>query len=323
MRTALSLPSLTTAVALALIGCTALAQEPARQPDARRAVLVTGASSGIGRKTTELLAKNGFFVYAGARKAVDLEELNAIENVQAIALDVTVPEQIDAAVKTVREAGRGLYGLVNNAGVLVLAPLIELREKDLLFQFDANVFGVYRLSKAFAPLLIESKGRIATTGSISGIVTWSMGGPYCMSKHAVEAYTDVLAAEMEPFGVRVSVVEPGNYRSDIMTNMRQRLLDAGYTNEGSLYRGHMDRLLERPTDRAEFKEPDEVAAAFLHALTDENPKRRYMVVPNRREAELTIKAAIARVVQLNERQPFAYDREGLIKLLDAAIAGSK
>ena len=315
--------TLTTTVAVALLSWTAAAQQEPRKPDERRAVLVTGASSGIGRKTAELLAAKGFFVYAGARKAADLQALDALDHVQGIALDVTKPEQIEAAVKTVRDAGRGLYGLVNNAGVIVMAPLIELREPDLDFQFDVNVFGPYRVTKAFAPLLIESKGRVTTTGSISGTVTWGMGGPYTMSKHAVEAYTDVLAAELAPFGVSVSVVEPGNYRSEIMTSMRQRLLDAGYTSAGSRYQGQMDRLLDRPTDRAEHKEPDEVAEAFLHALVDAKPKRRYMVVPNQREAELTIRAALARVVQLNEGQPYAYDRDGLIRLLDDALTRSK
>lgn len=310
-----------TIAAVAALSLVAQTQEPAFEP--QRAVLVTGASSGIGRKTAELLAANGFFVYAGARKDEDLRALDAIANVQAVRLDVTKADQIEAAVKTVTDGGRGLHGLINNAGVLVLAPLIELREQDLRFQMDVNVLGPYRMTKAFAPLLIASQGRVLTTGSISGIATWSMGGPYTMSKHAVEAFTDVLAQELRPFGVQVSVIEPGNYRSEIMTNMHQRLLEGGYTGEGSRYQKEIERMLERPTDRSEFKEPDEVAEAFLRALTDAVPKRRYMVVPNQREAEITIRAAIARVVQLNEGQPYSYDRDGLIKLLDEALARSK
>jgi NAD(P)-dependent dehydrogenase (short-subunit alcohol dehydrogenase family) len=307
-------------VVLVLSAWPASAQDPQPKPNATRAVLVTGASSGIGRKTTELLAKNGFFVYACARKDADLQELAAIANVQAIRLDVTKPEQIEAAVKTVREAGCGLHGLVNNAGVAVLAPLIEMKEQDLAYQLDVNVFGPFRVTKAFAPLLIESKGRVASTGSISGTVTWSMGGAYTMSKHAVDAFSDTLAQELRQFGVHVSTIEPGNYRSEIMAGMRQRLIDGGYGGEGSRYQKQIERLLEQPTDRTEYKEPDEVAAAFLRALTDEKPRLRYMVVPNKREAEMTIKAAIARVVQLNEAQPYAYDREALIKLLDEALA---
>jgi NAD(P)-dependent dehydrogenase (short-subunit alcohol dehydrogenase family) len=289
------------------------------EPTAPRAVLVTGASSGIGRKTTELLAKSGFFVYATARKDDDLKTLAAIPNVQALRLDVTKQDQIDAAVKTVRDGGRGLFALINNAGVAVMAPLIEVTEQDLVFQFDANVYGPYRMTKAFAPLLIESKGRVLTTGSISGIVTWAMGGPYTMSKHAVEAFTDALALELAPFGVHVAVVEPGNYKSEIMTNMKERLVAGGYGGEGSRYQKQLDRLLQQPTDRAQYKEPDEVAAAFLQALTEAAPRRRYMVVPNRREAELTIRAAITRLVQLNAGQPYAFDRETLVRMLDEEL----
>ena len=121
-----------------------------------------------------------------------------------------------------------------------------------------------------------------------------MGGPYTMSKHAVEAFTDSLAAELQPFGVQVSVVEPGNYRSEIMANMKERLAQGGYGGEGSRYQKQLDRLMTQPEEREQFKEPDDVAAAFLTALNDETPKRRYLVVPNQREAEVTIRAAIAR-----------------------------
>lgn len=317
---AVAMPHRLFALFLVLASATAAAQETPREQPPRRAVLVTGASSGIGRKTTELLAANGFFVYAGARKDADLAALNQLANVQAIRLDVTRQDQIDAAVKTVQDAGRGLFGLVNNAGVAVLAPLIEVREQDLVDQFEVNVFGPCRTTRAFAPLLIASKGRVLTTGSISGVVTWAMGGPYTMSKHAVEAFTDVLALELAPFGVHVGVVEPGNYRSEIMVGMRERLVAGGYAGEGSLYQKQLDRLLAQPTDRANYQEPDDVAAAFLRALTDVTPRRRTMVVPNRREAEMTIQAALARVVQLNAGQPYAFDRDALVRMLDAALA---
>lgn len=294
------------------------AQAPAEaKPSELRAVLVTGASTGIGRKTAELLAASGFFVYAGVRKDKDMEALAKLERVQPLRLDVTKQSDIDAAVATVRAAGRGLYGLINNAGIAVLAPLIELREADLVQQFDVNVLGPWRVTKAFAPLLIESKGRVSTTGSLSGTVSWPMGGPYTMSKHAIESFTDVLAAELQPFGVQVSVVEPGNYRSEIMTGTRQRLLDGGYAGEGSRYKKQLDRLLAN--DASDEPEPDDVAKAFLRALTDEKPHRRYLVVPNAREAEITIRAALTRVAQLNAAQAFAYDRDTLVKMLDQAL----
>jgi NAD(P)-dependent dehydrogenase (short-subunit alcohol dehydrogenase family) len=200
-----------------------LAAPPAAaQSEAPKAVLVTGASSGIGRKITERLASRGFFVYAGARAQKDLDDLNAIKNVQSIRLDVTVPADIAAAVATVTKAGRGLYGVVNNAGVVVVAPLIELEEKDLDFIFGVNVYGPYRITKAFAPLLLESKGRVVNISSLNGIVASPMIGAYSMSKHAVEAFGDALSAELARFGVRVSLIEPGNYGTEIGRNMLAR-----------------------------------------------------------------------------------------------------
>jgi NAD(P)-dependent dehydrogenase (short-subunit alcohol dehydrogenase family) len=288
----------------------------------QKAVLVTGASTGIGRNLAETLAAEGYFVYAGARKQADLDALSAMENIQGIRLDVTVQEEIDAAVETVREEGRGLYGLVNNAGVVVGGPLIEVDEADMHFQMDVNLYGPYRVTKAFAPLIIESEGRITTTGSISGILSGTFIGPYSMSKHGIEAYTDSLAREMEKFGVEVSVIEPGNYNSAIVDTMRKRMERRGQSVEGSLFEEELRERMNRPADRSRFKEPDEVSAAFMHALFDENPKRRYMVVPNQFEAEITIKKAIEELVQLNEGHEYSYDREQMITMLDEAMSAS-
>jgi NAD(P)-dependent dehydrogenase (short-subunit alcohol dehydrogenase family) len=295
--------ALVSLLAFAVPGITATADAgPSVAP--QRAVLVTGASSGIGRKITERLAAEGYFVYAGARKEKDLRDLDAIENVESIRLDVTSPQEIAAAVETVRKAGRGLHGLVNNAGVAVVGPLMEAKEDDLRFVFDVNVFGPYRVTKAFAPLILESGGRIITISSIAGILSRPPLGAYSMSKHAIEAFGDALAEELEPRGVKVSLIEPGNYRSEISRNAAVRM---GLGPDAQM------------ADRSRFKEPDEVAEAVLHALFDANPKRRYLVVPDAREAEMTITKAIEELVQLNERQPFSYDRDELVKMLDAAL----
>lgn len=291
--------------------------------ETQKAILVTGASTGIGRNIAETLAAEGHFVYAGARKQSDLDELNAIDNIQAIRLDVTVQEEIDVAVETIRKEGRGLFGLVNNAGVAVLGPMIEVDEDDMQFQMDVNLFGPYRVTKAFAPLIIESQGRITTTGSISGILAGMFAGPYSMSKHAIEAYTDSLAVEMEKFDVQVSVVEPGNYNSSIISTLRRRMEQRGQLAEGSLFEEELEQLLAMPTDRSVYKEPDEVSAAVMHAMFDENPKRRYMVVPDERSAEITISQMFTELVQLNEGHDYSYDREALIGMLDEALAASE
>lgn len=281
-----------------------LADTPPATP--QKAVLVTGASTGIGRKITERLAAGGYFVYAGARKEADLKELGAIKNVQAVRLDVTDSKDIAAAVEIITKAGRGLYGLVNNAGVAISGAFTDTKEDDFDFLMQVNLYGPYRITKAFAPLIVAEKGRITTIGSISGILAGRNSGVYSMSKHAIEAFADSLAAQMAPLGVQVSVIEPGNYNSEIGKSAAKRL-------------GVDPRL----ADRSHYKPPDEVAEAVTQALFEPSPKRRYMVVPNQTEAEWTIKKAIERLVQLNEGQAYTYDREAMVRMLDEALANAR
>jgi NAD(P)-dependent dehydrogenase (short-subunit alcohol dehydrogenase family) len=291
---------------LATAGSACDAAEAAAPGAKSRAVLVTGASTGIGRRITEHLAARGHFVYAGARKQADLDALGKIENVQPIKLDVTQQADIDAAVLAITKGGRGLYALVNNAGVASLGPVADTSMQEFDLVMDVNVYGPYRMTKAFMPLIIESKGRITTIGSISGVLAGRDLSAYAMSKHAIEAFADSLALQLEPQGVLVSVVEPGNYDSDIGKNATLR---SGKEN--------------RFTDRSRYKKPDEVAQAVELALFEEQPKRRYMVVPEQREAEITIRKQIEQLVQLNEGHAYTYDREALVKMLDEALAKAR
>jgi short-subunit dehydrogenase len=125
-------------------------------------------------------------------------------------------------------------------------------------------------------------------------------------QRAIETFTDVLAQELAPSGVEVSVVEPGSYNSEIGKNALER------TGTGAKY-----------ADRSRFKEPDEVAAAIELALFEPEPKRRYPVVPNQEQAAVTIKAQIEQLVQLNEGQPYTYDRKALVQMLDDALAHAR
>lgn len=290
---------------------------------AQKAVLVTGASSGIGRLIAEKLAGEGHFVYAGARKPEDIKALSAIPNIEGIRLDVTKQDEIDAAVALVRKRGKGLYGLVNNAGVAVIGPLIEIDTADVEFQMDVNVMGPYLVTRAFAPLIIEGKGRISTIGSISGFLTGTLYGPYSMSKFAVEAYSEALASEMKRFDVEVSVVEPGSFKSDIGLSVQKRREQRNQTAEDSRYAKDFEEHFSGPADRSNLSEPTAVADAVAHALFDPHPRFRYMVVPNEQQAKATISTALSRAVQLNQDQPYTFDRETLIKMLDAALDASK
>jgi NAD(P)-dependent dehydrogenase (short-subunit alcohol dehydrogenase family) len=265
----------------------------------------------------ETLASKGYFVYAGARKAQDLEALNAIENIQSVRLDVTIQGEIDAAVDTVSNGGRGLYAIINNAGVGLMAPLIELDETDLDFILDVNVYGPYRVTRAFAPLLIASKGRVVNVGSIAGVQTRLFYGPYSMSKHALEAFNDTLAIELARFDIKVSIVDPGGFNSDIGKNIFKRMQAKGMDFEHSRYRGDwkMNWVLAGG-DLSMMKGPEDIVATVEHALFDADPRRRYMVVGDPERAEMTMRALLRRMLELNENQPYTYDRDGLIKLLD-------
>lgn len=295
----------------------------AENEGAQKAVLVTGASSGIGRNLAEMLAKEGYFVYAGARKQADLDALNKIPNIQAVRLDVTKQDDIDAAVETVRAGGKGLYGLVNNAGVATLGPITEISEDELTWIFDVNVFGVYRVTKAFVPLVIGSRGRIVNISSISGILDGMFWAPYTMTKHALETYTDALAEEMALFDVKVSAVNPGNYKSRIGTKEAVTLAEQPYAQPGSPYAEAIAGHIEYLSDRSMYKEPDEVSAAIMQALFDESPKPNYLVVPSEEEAGWTIRRIIEEMAELNADQPYSYSDEELIEMLKEATAAQR
>src|SRR5262245_50964532 len=143
-------------LALPIVGS---GESPPAMP--QKAVLVTGASTGIGRKTTERLAADGYFVYAGARKDADLEALNKIKNVQAVRLDVTKQEDIDAAVATIKKAGRGLFALINNAGVATIGSLLESPQSEFDLTMDVNVAGPLRVTKGFIAVVDAEKSTIA------------------------------------------------------------------------------------------------------------------------------------------------------------------
>lgn len=288
--------------------------------EAQKSILITGATSGIGRNLTESLAREGYHVYAGARTDAEMAEMNAIENVTALRLDVTRQDEIDAAVKTIRESGSGLYGLVNNAGIYDGGPVLETDIDVQTLVYRVNVEGVLRTTKAFAPLVVEAKGRIATTGSIAGTVTGPGFAAYSGSKHYIEAFTDALAAEVEPMGVSVSVIEPGNYQTQIRRSSMKRAM-ARTVGAGGVITAAMEKQYKAMEERElSYKKPDEVTMAFRHALFSDAPLRRYVVVPNEDEQRLTISTKIRELVELNRWGPYSYSDEELLAALKQALA---
>lgn len=292
---------------------------PVVHADGQKSILITGASTGIGRHLAESLAADGYHVYAGARKDEDLAELDALDNITAVKLDVTKQDQVDAVVAMIRKKDTGLYGLVNNAGVGGGGFIVDTPIEDQRFVYAVNVEGVYRTTQAFAPLVVESKGRIVTTGSIAGTISWPGGSAYSGSKHWMEAFTDALAGEMAEHGVSVSVVEPGNYKSNIRRSSVSRELSKVQASGDEVTEEMKADYAKTAERELSYKEPDEVTEAFMHALFSDAPLLRYMVVPNQREAEMTIGTKLNELVQLNRWSPQAYSRDELVQMLDKAL----
>jgi NAD(P)-dependent dehydrogenase (short-subunit alcohol dehydrogenase family) len=235
--------------------------------------------------------------------------------VQPVRLDVTHPADIEAAVELITKAGRGLYGLVNNAGVGTFGTIADMSPEEFDLSMKVNAYGPVMMIKAFEPLVIAQKGRIINIGSLSGILTSPNIPAYVMTKHAIEGLTDSLAVQLAPLGVQVSVVEPGNYRGNIDKNMLARLPEA--TKEKII------KALGSKLDAAQYPEPDDVAVAVEQALFEHHPKRRYVVARQPDLVELTIRKQIEQLVQLNEGQPYTYDRADLVRMLDEALASAR
>ncbi|MFL5929387.1 MAG: SDR family oxidoreductase [Gaiellaceae bacterium] len=237
----------------------------------RPTVVVTGASTGIGRATAERLRDRGWLVYGSVRHAGD-----APDGTSELVFDVTDGAAIGRAAATVDE----LDALVDNAGIAVAAPLEFLPPAELTRQLDVNVVGQLRVLQAFLPKLRRSRGRIVLIGSIGGRSALPFLGAYAMSKFALEAMADSLRLELAPFGVDVALLEPGTIATAIWTKPQQ-VVDDFSTDAAQLYGERVDRFRRVAASRsANAVAPDEVAKAVEHALTAAKPKTRYVVGPD-------------------------------------------
>jgi NAD(P)-dependent dehydrogenase (short-subunit alcohol dehydrogenase family) len=286
----------------------------------QKAVLITGATTGIGKATAEHLATKGYFVYAGARKDADMAALNKIENIMAVRLDVTRQDQVDEAVKLIKDQGRGLWGLVNNAGVAVFEPFMVAKLADLEFIFDVNVFGVFRVTQAFGPMIIESKGRIVNISSVSGVLSNPTAGMYAGSKHALEAMTDALAQELQNLGVHVAAVNPGTFASaafakDCERTMKDTEGDWGHLEEWRQWRIDRCKKALEPGYKSTAADPIAVALTIEQALFEERPRGRYLVASQAGAGE-TVSWGIREVLALNIGHDQSYTRDEIVRFID-------
>ncbi len=264
---------------------------------ADRAIVITGASTGIGAACAWHLDRLGFAVYAGVRRIEDGEALKAQGSVrlQPILLDVTDAASIERARQQVAAlvGSAGLAGLLNNAGIAVVGPLEAVPIADLRRQFEVNVIGQIAVTQAFLPLLRQGRGRIVNMGSIAGRGSMPMMGPYSASKFALEALTDALRLEVQQWGIQVSIVEPGAIATPIWekSGAKAEALET-VTSEAlkALYAGVTAGVRARVAEAAARAiSPDAVSGAVVHALTASSPKTRYLVGRDAKIRALMIK----------------------------------
>jgi NAD(P)-dependent dehydrogenase (short-subunit alcohol dehydrogenase family) len=264
-----------------------------------RAVVITGASTGIGAACALHLDRLGFLVFAGVRKEQDgslLQQQGAgAHRLVPILLDVTDGESIRKAQEFVAEKVEqaGLFGLINNAGIAVAGPLEAVPVHDFRRQLEVNVIGQVAVTQAFLPLLRQARGRIVNMGSIAGRSAMPLMAPYSASKFALEAITDALRLEVQQWGIRVSIVEPGAIATPIWDKSGKTAveLEAATPQEvRALYSAVVTgvrQVVARAAERAIA--PDAVAKAVEHALTAPRPRTRYLVGADAKLRALMIK----------------------------------
>lgn len=246
------------------------------------AVVITGAGSGIGAACALSLDQLGWRVFAGVHHTEDGNALKqcASARLTPFVIDVTDPVSIGTAVQSVTAVlGESqLVGLINCAGVVVVGPLECLSLSEIAAQFAVNVLGLIAVTQAFLPLLRQSQGRIVLIGSLAGKLAFPFMGPYAASKFAVEALADAWRAELRPWHIQVSLIEPDAIATPIWTKIVS-WARSNITLEGTRLYGPIMPYIEGMTARAAKKGLPiyHVTKAVIHALQATKPKTRYVV----------------------------------------------
>ena len=252
-----------------------------------QSVVVTGVSTGIGWGITKVLIQRGFRVFGSVRKTEDAERLSKEfgQNFVPLMFDVTDEPAVQAAAKQVREQlhGETLFGLVNNAGIAIAAPLIYVPTDDFRHQLEVNLVSVLIVTKAFVPLLGSDRsqrgapGRIINISSVGGKRGGPFLGPYVASKHGLEGFSESLRRELILYGIDVIIIGPGAIATPIWDKADQADISLYESTE---YFEAGKRLLKYMVkDGKKGYPPEKVGEVTWHALTTSKPRVRYAVVP--------------------------------------------
>jgi NAD(P)-dependent dehydrogenase (short-subunit alcohol dehydrogenase family) len=247
----------------------------------KQVVLVTGASSGIGRACAELLAGRGYRVYGASRRPVPSP------SVESIAMDIRNDASVRDAVSAVIAREGRIDILVNNAGIALAGAVEDTSIEEARDQFDVNFFGVLRTCRAVLPVMREQRaGYIVNIGSIAGLVAIPYQGFYSASKFALEGLSESLRLEVRPFGVHVVLIEPGDHRTGLTDNRRRTAESAS----NPAYLARFQRAAERmAADEQNGPQPEAVARLLVRIVNNPRPRLRYTAGPTPQRAAIWLK----------------------------------
>ncbi|WP_421828452.1 oxidoreductase [Larkinella sp.] len=239
-----------------------------------KTVVVTGASSGIGKATAIYLAQNGYKVYGAARRVDKMQELRAF-GIKPMVLDVAKDESIVACVEQILKEAGSIDVLINNAGSGYYGALEDMPMSDAKYQLEVNVFGVARLIQLVLPAMRKNNyGKIVNISSVGGKVTLPMGAWYHASKFAIEGLSDALRKEVKSFGIDVIVIEPGGTKSDMIGLGAEYMTRvSGNTTYSTLAKGVSNMYAAVEKDAAD---PIVIAKLIKKGIEATNPKTRYV-----------------------------------------------
>lgn len=240
-----------------------------------RIVLVTGASSGIGKATAKTLIEEGYIVYVAARRVEKMDDLKAL-GAHPLKMDITKEEDIEAVVETITQAHGGVDILINNAGFGMYGAMEDTTLDDARYQFEVNLFGLARLTQAVLPhMRTQGFGKIVNLSSMGGKIYFPLGTWYHATKHALEGWSDALRLEVAPFGIDVIIIEPGAIKTEfgdvMITPMMERSGDTAYADLAE----RMAAASRDSYEKGQSSPPSLIAHTIAKALKARRPRTRY------------------------------------------------
>jgi len=257
----------------------------------KQAVLITGASTGIGYATALYLDKAGYKVYASVRKESDKQKLinAASSNLTPVIMDVCDEDAVNKAYQQIKTETEGYtFSLVNNAGLSLNGPLELTPFSDIKMLLDVNICGLILVTKTFMSLIRETRGRIVNISSGHGLLAIPDKSVYAASKFAVQAISDSLRVELKPFGVKVSVVVPGKINTNVLGKIldkREKMIDQAQSETAKLYSTQME-YFDREVKNLPSIEAVEVAKVIAESLSNPKPKAQYLAGPGAKKMKI-------------------------------------